>query len=234
MSCGTCRGKVKLQLLIIGIGICLLSYLATKPYLFFIVTLVTGWAIIRPLEAEKKTFLKPFYGHHESKLNVKDHLFIYTELFLLGTTSFLITAPIKYNRQFILAFAILMSLSTLFLNLQKGSNQVNSRRFYFKTSLLTGVLFSLFYSFMDSGSLFDQVSDLWWKKDLCAAILMLDNVSEAIAGLMPFPFNIAIRVLINLNIAAGFIFSLFSIVLIKLALTMTNSPNPRRPQCSNE
>ena len=202
------------------------------PIVFFLGTFYLAWKIVRPMLVDKILYLKVFYseGSEKSshKLTVKDHTIIMASLLGISGGTFPLSCALSSSFTIILMLCCLglfcLSFLLLKIKIRKTDVLTNKkllRSFYFKDTLIVGVIFSFVSVVFDSGEIFKHVKGTLGL-DLCSAMQLINNVIDVITSIFPAPLSFILSIFLNINIVTGFVFTLYTLFIIKETSRLKN------------
>lgn len=186
------------------------------PYLFFFVTFYVAWIIVRPMLIEKILHLKKFYKERSQKLTPKDnYIIIGTLIAVAGGGAIAMSCPLSssFTIPFMLGCFGLFYLSFYLLN---KNVEKSHRSFYFRDSLIIGVLFSFTSVVFGSDDIVGHAKETFFGLDFCSAVQLIDDITNIITSIFPTPIDFIFSIVININIVAGFIFTLYTLLIVKM------------------
>jgi len=192
------------------------------PVVFGLVTVLLATVFLTPVFFAKYQHISAFYSSEDAGIPFASGSVLFKTAgsvcayYMLGWG---LACPIRHNAALIVSsyLYVLVAIGGLLWAKRSTGQSLDQilRRALFKQGLLIGVLYS------GALMLFQDVS-LWssfmymFDRDLCGIYLSFQSAMDSLTNIFPSPFDLISKVLLNINIAFGFIFVLYAYVILRV------------------
>ena len=171
---------------------------------------------------DKLIHMSLFYGDKiNQELTFKQNLKIQFDLILLSTTSLILVCPYKYHQITILLSLLMFILTLLITKYYLKNKDINDtkviRNYYFKFSILVGIIYSAILFFFDNETaLWNSGKDAIWNGSICGLVTFLNDITQTLVNFFPSPIDQLLEIILSVQILSGFIFTLYVLIYLNL------------------
>ena len=192
------------------------------PVLFGLVTVLLAVIFLTPVFFAKYQHISTFYSSENAEIPFASGSVVFKTagsvcaFYMLGWG---LACPIRHNAALIVSsyLYVLIAVGGLLWGQRASGQSLDQilRRALFKQGLLIGVLYSGALMLFQEVSVWSSVMYMF-DRDLCGIYLSFQSAMDSLTNIFPSPFDLILKVLLNINIAFGFIFVLYAYVILRV------------------